>query len=118
MEHQYGALCTNRYVFVVNMVGIHAMTLVLMGRFDGSLYLAYTLFYIVGTAGAMQVPVVGLTPLRRARKKGLKREKFFFSASFKLSVCSADAIETCDELKPTSLFVERRSCFCSLSSID
>ena len=52
------------YVFVVNMVGLHAFFLVLVGRFDDRLHRAYSLFYVVGTLGAIQVPVVGLTPLR------------------------------------------------------
>jgi len=52
------------YVFVCNMVGIHAAFLVLIGRFSEKVYKSYTLFYIVGTALAIQVPVVGLTPLK------------------------------------------------------
>ena len=52
------------YVFVLNMVGIHAAVIVLMGRFSRKLHVAYSAFYFVGTLGAIQIPVVGLTPLR------------------------------------------------------
>jgi len=52
------------YVFVLNMVGAHAAFLVLFGRFCDKVYLSYTLFYGIGTALAIQVPVVGLTPLK------------------------------------------------------
>jgi dolichyl-diphosphooligosaccharide--protein glycosyltransferase len=52
------------FIFVLNMIGIHAFVLILVGRYTKKLYSAYTLWYIVGTLGAMQVPVVGLTPVR------------------------------------------------------
>lgn len=52
------------YIFVCNVIAVHAFVLFLLGRFSTKLYWAYTLWYIVGTAGAIQVPVVGLTPLK------------------------------------------------------
>jgi len=52
------------YVFVLNMVGVHAAFLVLYGRFCNKVYWSYTLFYAIGTALAVRVPVVGLTPLK------------------------------------------------------
>lgn len=58
------------YVFVVNLVGVHAALLVLIGRYSPKLYKAYTLFYLVGTALAVRVPVVGWTPLRSLEQIG------------------------------------------------
>eukprot|EP01062_Namystynia_karyoxenos_P025994 TRINITY_DN2033_c0_g3_i5.p1 TRINITY_DN2033_c0_g3~~TRINITY_DN2033_c0_g3_i5.p1 ORF type:complete len:817 (+),score=243.33 TRINITY_DN2033_c0_g3_i5:126-2576(+) len=62
------------YVFVLNLIGVHAAVLcairVLRGRPVASLALAYGLFYAVGTAGAVQVPVVGWTPLRSLEQLG------------------------------------------------
>lgn len=52
------------FVFVINMIGIHAFVLVLLGRYSTKLWSAYTLWYIIGTIGAIQVPVVGWTPLK------------------------------------------------------
>jgi dolichyl-diphosphooligosaccharide--protein glycosyltransferase len=52
------------YVFVLNMIGIHAALLVALGRFSTKIYLSYTIFYIIGTALAVQIPVVGWTPLK------------------------------------------------------
>ena len=52
------------YVFVLNLIGVHAAFLVVLGRFSTKVYLSYTLFYIVGTALAIQVPVVGWAPLK------------------------------------------------------
>ena len=52
------------YIFVVNMIAIHAAALGCMGRYSSKLHRAYSLFYVIGVAGAMQVPVVGWTPLK------------------------------------------------------
>jgi len=52
------------FVFVLNMIGIHAAALVLVGRYTSKLHRAYTLFYAIGTLGAIQVPVVGWGPLK------------------------------------------------------
>ena len=52
------------YVFVLNMIAAHAGLLVLIGRFTPKLYRSYTLFYVIGTLLAIQVPVVGWTPLK------------------------------------------------------
>jgi dolichyl-diphosphooligosaccharide--protein glycosyltransferase len=58
------------YIFVLNMVGVHAGILVLLGRFSYKLHHAYSLFFIVGTAGALQIPVVGLAPFKSAEQLG------------------------------------------------
>mmetsp|Transcript_18892 Transcript_18892/g.25991 ORF Transcript_18892/g.25991 Transcript_18892/m.25991 type:complete len:967 (-) Transcript_18892:158-3058(-) len=58
------------YVFVLNMVGVHAAVLVLMGRFDRKIYLSYTFFYSVGTFLATKVPVVGMAPLKSLEQLG------------------------------------------------
>ena len=52
------------YIFVLNLICAHAAFLVLLGRFSTKVYLSYTLFYVVGTALAIQVPVVGWSPLK------------------------------------------------------
>jgi dolichyl-diphosphooligosaccharide--protein glycosyltransferase len=58
------------YIFVLNMVGVHAALLVIMGRFSTKVYLSYTLFYAIGTALAIQVPVVGWAPLKSLEQLG------------------------------------------------
>lgn len=58
------------YIFVLNMIGVHAVALVFMGRYSPQLYWTYTFWYIIGTAGAMQVPVVGWTPLKSLEQLG------------------------------------------------
>ncbi|GFZ51010.1 dolichyl-diphosphooligosaccharide-protein glycotransferase [Saitozyma sp. JCM 24511] len=52
------------YVFITNMIPLHAFVLILMGRFNNRLYLSYSSWYIIGTIASMQVPFVGFLPLR------------------------------------------------------
>lgn len=58
------------YVYVLNMIGLHCTYLLITGRYSAKLHLAYTLFYIVGTGLAIQIPVVGTTPLRSLEQMG------------------------------------------------
>lgn len=52
------------YVFITNMIPLHALVLILMGRFSSRLYVSYSSFYAVGTLASMQVPFVGFQPVR------------------------------------------------------
>lgn len=55
---------------MINLIGVHAGVLVLLGRFGPKLYKGYSIFYTVGTALAIQVPVVGWTPLKSLEQLG------------------------------------------------
>jgi hypothetical protein len=46
------------------MIPLHALVLMLMGRFTGRLYVAYSSWYAIGTLASMQVPFVGFQPVR------------------------------------------------------
>jgi len=70
LSYFYMVAAWGGYIFVINMVGLHAALLAALGRFNSGVYKAYTIFYVVGTAGAMQVPVVGLQPLRSVEQLG------------------------------------------------
>merc|ERR1711907_361907 len=52
------------------MIGVHALLLVALGRFTDGAHKAYSLFFVIGTAGAMQIPVVGWQPLRSLEQMG------------------------------------------------
>ncbi|KIM34096.1 glycosyltransferase family 66 protein [Serendipita vermifera MAFF 305830] len=51
------------YVFITNMIPLHALVLVLMGRYSSRLYVGYSSWYAVGTLASMQVPFVGFQPV-------------------------------------------------------
>jgi dolichyl-diphosphooligosaccharide---protein glycosyltransferase len=55
--------CPGGYVFITNMIPLHALVLILMGRFSNRLYIAYSTWYAVGTLASMQVPFVGFQPV-------------------------------------------------------
>jgi dolichyl-diphosphooligosaccharide--protein glycosyltransferase len=52
------------YIFVINLIGVHAALLVAMGYYTDDIYWSYTIFYVLGTFGATSVPVVGWAPLK------------------------------------------------------
>src|SRR5277367_6442946 len=52
------------YVFITNMLPLHAFVLILMGRYSSRLYVAYSTYYALGTLASMQIPFVGFMPVR------------------------------------------------------
>lgn len=52
------------YIFVNNMIGLHAAVLVALGKNNSGLYKAYTLWYVIGTSLATCVPVIGWAPFK------------------------------------------------------
>ena len=58
------------YIFVLNLIGLHGLFLIISGRFSNKLYWAYTCWYFVGTIGALQIPVVGMAPLKSLEQLG------------------------------------------------
>ncbi|VDN05981.1 unnamed protein product [Thelazia callipaeda] len=52
------------YVFIINLIPLHVLTLILIGRYCAKLYIAYTTFYVLGQIMAMQIPFVGFQPLK------------------------------------------------------
>ena len=51
-------------MFITNMIPLHALVLLLMGRYSNRLYVAYSTWYSIGTLASMQVPFVGFQPVR------------------------------------------------------
>ena len=58
------------FVFVVNMIGAHAALLFFLGLYSSKVHRAYSLFWIIGTLGAIQFPVVGLAPVKSLEQLG------------------------------------------------
>jgi len=52
------------YVFITNLLPLHAFVLICMGRFSPRLYVSYTTWYALGTLASMQIPFVGFLPVR------------------------------------------------------
>ncbi|KAH6915738.1 oligosaccharyl transferase STT3 subunit [Coprinopsis sp. MPI-PUGE-AT-0042] len=58
------------YVFITNMIPLHALVLILMGRFSHRLYAAYCSWYAIGTLASMQVPFVSFQPVSTSEHMG------------------------------------------------
>lgn len=52
------------YVFITNLIPFHVFILILMGRYDSKIYVAYTTWFIIGTIASMQIPFVGFLPIK------------------------------------------------------
>jgi len=52
------------YVFITNLLPLHAFVLICIGRFSPRLYVSYTTWYALGTLASMQIPFVGFLPIR------------------------------------------------------
>ena len=51
------------YVFLINLIPLHVLTLMIIGRFSHRVYVAYSTVYGLGTLLSMQIPFVGFQPI-------------------------------------------------------
>ncbi|XP_011269958.1 hypothetical protein CAOG_08388, partial [Capsaspora owczarzaki ATCC 30864] len=51
------------YVFIINLIPLHVLTLLLTGRFSHRVYVAYSTMYALGTLLSMQIYFVGFQPV-------------------------------------------------------
>lgn len=100
------------YVFVLNLIGVHAGVLTLLGLYSTSLHRAYSLFYAIGTYGAMSVPVVGWAPLKSLEQLG-PFGVFAFMQLLELS----NAIVRAKKLSPRDAFKLRGYVFALAASV-
>ncbi|VDN53907.1 unnamed protein product [Dracunculus medinensis] len=52
------------YVFLINLIPLHVLALICVGRFSHKIYIAYSTVYIIGTILSMQIPFVGFQPVQ------------------------------------------------------
>ncbi|KAI1289677.1 Dolichyl-diphosphooligosaccharide--protein glycosyltransferase subunit STT3A [Halotydeus destructor] len=52
------------YVFLINLIPLHVLTLMIIGRFSHRIYVAYSTVYGLGTLLSMQIPFVGFQPVQ------------------------------------------------------
>lgn len=62
LAYAYMAATWGGYIFVGNMIALHAGFLVLLGRFSPHLHKSYSLWWIIGVTLASRIPVVGTNP--------------------------------------------------------
>jgi dolichyl-diphosphooligosaccharide---protein glycosyltransferase len=64
LSYAYMVAAWGGYVYIINLIPLHALALLAMRRFSARLYVAYSVFYVLGTLLSMQVPFVGFQPVR------------------------------------------------------
>ncbi|XP_048004679.1 dolichyl-diphosphooligosaccharide--protein glycosyltransferase subunit STT3A [Leguminivora glycinivorella] len=52
------------YVFLINLIPLHVLALMALGRFSARVYVAYSALYCVGTILSMQISFVGFQPVQ------------------------------------------------------
>merc|ERR1711936_387593 len=52
------------YVFLINLIPMHVFTLMICGRFNHRVYVAYSTVYCIGTILSMQISFVGFQPVQ------------------------------------------------------
>ena len=58
------------YVFIINIIPIYVLIMIIGGRYSQRLYIAYSVFYTLGSIMAMQVPFVGFNVIKQAESLG------------------------------------------------
>ena len=51
------------YIFIINIIPVHAGFLLFCGRFSSRLYISYCIFYIIGLISSMQIQFVSFKPV-------------------------------------------------------
>jgi dolichyl-diphosphooligosaccharide--protein glycosyltransferase len=54
------------YVFIINIIPIYTVVMIVGGRYSNRLYVAYSVFYTLGSLMAMTVPFVGFNVINQA----------------------------------------------------
>ena len=55
----YMVACWGGYAFIINIIPIFVLSMMFIGRADRKIYVSYSIFYILGTLLALQIPFVG-----------------------------------------------------------
>ena len=85
------------YVFITNLIPLHALVLVIMGRFSPRLYVSYSSWYALGTLMSMQVPFVGFLPIRTSEHMAALGKEL---SSAPLSELGANRLVRCLRITP------------------
>ncbi|KAJ0181436.1 hypothetical protein K1T71_003521 [Dendrolimus kikuchii] len=52
------------YVFLINLIPLHVLALMVLGRFSARVYVAYSTLFCIGTILSMQISFVGFQPVQ------------------------------------------------------
>lgn len=66
LSYYYMVAAWGGYVFIINIIPIFVVILIVGGRYSSRLYVAYSIFYTLGSLMAMTVPFVGFNVVNQA----------------------------------------------------
>lgn len=66
LSYYYMVAAWGGYVFIINIIPIYVVVMILGGRYSPRLYIAYSIFYTLGSLMAMTVPFVGFNVIQQA----------------------------------------------------
>ena len=66
LSYYYMVAAWGGYVFIINIIPIFVVILIVGGRYSSRLYIAYSVFYTLGSLMAMTVPFVGFNVVNQA----------------------------------------------------
>ena len=66
LSYYYMVAAWGGYIFIINIIPIYVLIMILAGRFSLRLYIAYSVFYVIGSLSAMTIPFVGFNVIDRA----------------------------------------------------
>ena len=70
LSYYYMVAAWGGYVFIINVIPIYVLILIIGGRYSSRLYVAYSVFYTLGSLMAMTVPFVGFNVVNQAECAG------------------------------------------------
>jgi len=66
LSYYYMVAAWGGYVFIINIIPIYTVIMMVGGRYSSRLYIAYSVFYTLGSLMAMTVPFVGFNVINQA----------------------------------------------------
>ena len=73
------------YVFLINLIPMHVFTLMICGRYNHRVYVAYSTVYVIGTILSMQISFVGFQPVQTSEHMLVRKFAYFFDCRFSVS---------------------------------
>eukprot|EP01132_Coremiostelium_polycephalum_P009021 gene9021-11049_t len=64
LAYFYMASAWGGYVFIINLIPMHALALLVTGRYSHRLYVAFSTVYVLGTILSMQINFIGFQPVQ------------------------------------------------------
>jgi len=64
LAYFYMASAWGGYVFIINLIPLHALALLVTGRYSHRLYIAYSTLFVIGTILSMQISFIGFQPVQ------------------------------------------------------